>query len=148
MSNKQVFLNHLSTFEQTLNKFGYFKLAVDDTRLANYKENLSATFTHQGVSQEIGIEYILWNDGDVFLSMSMYKIPSDKTFFTLHRFLESHGLEDKISFKLEAGGNFDTFAKKFFEDLAVLFENELNDQITGKNFENHWEKLMKSRDDY
>ena len=121
---------------------------MKETLLENYNENVSVSFTHQGVNQEITISCTLWKKGHIALHFRIHKIPSDKTFFTLHWFLEEHGLEDKISFKLEAGGNFDDFAKKFFEDLAVLFENELNDQITGKNFENHWEKLMKSRDDY
>ena len=148
MNNKQIFLKHLTSFEGILNKFGYFKIGTDNTERATSKENLSVTFTQQEINRNFKIHYVLWKDGIIFLSISMYKIPSEKTFFSLSDFLKDHGLEDQISWKLEAGRDFDTFAKKFFDDLAVLFENELNDQITGKSFENHWEKLMKSMDDY
>ena len=124
------------------------QLTTYNLQLTTYKENLLVTFVNPAASQELRLYYILWGKGHITLPISMYKIPSDKTFFDLSDFLEIHGLEDRISWKLEPGGDFDSFAKKYFEDLAVLFANELNDQITGKNFENHWEALKKSMDEY
>ena len=148
MNNTECFLKHLSLFENTLNMYGYFKSHIDGKQLTNYKENVSVIFINPAINQKIYLDYILWRKGHIVLSVSMFKIPKDNTFFDLLWFLEKHGLEDKISCKLEAGGDFDDFAKKFFEDLAVLFANELNDQITGKSFENHWEALKKSMDEY
>jgi hypothetical protein len=146
--NKQIFLKYLSQFEITLNQLDYSRIEWDDQPIATYKDTISCKYLSPIIKREIHINYILWDDGETSIGMSMYITHSKGTFFSLTDFLKNHKLEYKIKSRLSVGCDFEPFVKKYFEDLKVLFENELNDQITGKTFENHMDALRKSMDEY
>lgn len=82
--------------------------------------------------------------GGLSLSMSMFKIPRNNTFFSLYDFLDGHNLKDRIVSECPNGGDFELTIKKYFEDLEPLFKNELNDHVIGKTFENHIDALNES----
>jgi hypothetical protein len=146
---KNTFLKYLGQFEQTLNQYGYIKNKEEPVESVLYKENISTEYINNQIQSRIDLDYTVWSkDCSASLGMFMYKIPKEQTFFSLSRFLDKHNLNNSIVSKCPAGVDFEPFVKKYFEDLKVLFENELNDQITGKTFENHMDALRKSMDEY
>jgi hypothetical protein len=145
---KQLFLKYLTQFELTLISFGYIKAKVEVLPSDIYRENLSVKYLNNQIQTRIVIEYSISGTGKVLLSLFMFKLFSDGTFFSLYDFLDRRNLNDKIKSELAPSEDFEPFVKKYFEDLKSLFENELNDQITGKSFENHIDALRKSMDEY
>jgi hypothetical protein len=143
-TNGQLFKDNESKFEYLLRDLDYFKSNDTKTIDAFSKEILSREYINVNLKLKLVINYTLWNNGDILLSLTMYKIPSNKTFFSLFNFINKHNLKHKIVTKLPAGGEVEPFIKKYFEDLELLFKNELNDQITGKIFENHIDALNES----
>ena len=148
MTERNVFLKNLADFEPVLNRFDYFRNEYEEPKLATSVDNWSVLFINMRLSRKVYMDFTLTQDGIVLISFTMYKIPKEKTFFSLFDFLKNHNLEDEISHKLEPGGDLDKFCQDYFKSLGNLFENELNDQITGKTFENHWQALMDSMNDY
>jgi hypothetical protein len=148
MNNKIKYLKYLNGFESILNQFGYNKTEEKNNTTKTSKEDLYIDYSNANINLKICLDYTLWDDGGILLSMSMFKIPSEKTFFSLSDFLKNNNLTGKISLKLSAGGVFEPFVAKYFQDLESLFKNELNDQITGKTFENHMDALNKSWDEH
>jgi hypothetical protein len=144
----QIFLKYLNQFETTLYTFGYIKTKVEVFPSAIYKDNLSVEYEAVQIQRKININYFVSTNGKITLNLIMYKIPAQNTFFSLHRFLDNNNLKDRITVEISAGGDVEAFIKTFFEDLKSLFENELNDQITGKTFENHWDALRNSMNEY
>lgn len=144
----QLFIKYLVQMELFLNSNGYFKNSAKTISTDNYKENFDVEYIGNKPNRRLNIAYTIWNDGDIMLSTFMYVAQSDSTYFSLTNFLKNHKLEHRITSKLPSGGAFEPFVKKYFEDLKLLFENELNDQITGKTFENHMDALRKSMDEY
>lgn len=137
---KQIFLKYLSQFEATLHQFGYFKVGEEACSTGNYKDGLSVEYVNNQIRKKIYIGFILWEKTEgISLSMSMFEIPRNNTLFSLFDFLDNHNLNDKIASKCPSDGNFELTVKTYFEALETLFKNELNDQITGKTFENHME---------
>jgi hypothetical protein len=145
----QTFLKYLSDFEIYLANFGYFKVKESSSTSENYKEHLSVKYNNNKIQRTVYFDCALFEGtGSTLLSMNMCKIPENNTHFSIFRFLDNHNLNHKITVELHSGGAFEPFVKKYFEDLKLLFENELNDQITGKTFENHIDALKKSMDEY
>jgi hypothetical protein len=149
MNPREIFLKALSDFEPVLNRYGYYKNDYEEPRWqVSSQDNWSVLFINLKLHLKMYVDFVVWEDGKVNLSLTMCRIPREKTFFALSWFLEGHKLNEKINCNLEPGGNVDDFCRTFFKSLEVLFDNELNNQITGKSFENHWQALMDSMNEY
>lgn len=144
MNNNQIFLYYIDFFEKILSQFNYTKEELVNSTSKTAIEGLSVKYINFSSHTELIIGYNLSTSGVIMLNFSMFKIPYQNTIFSLYNFLDRHGLKGKLNFKMPAGGDFEPFVKKYFEDLKSLFENELNDQITGKTFENHMGALNES----
>lgn len=141
---KEIFLKYLGQFEFFLTKLGYDKLDTKSILTESYEESFEVEYLGVNFNRRLDIGYTVWKDGEINISLFLYNIHSKGTFFSLSNFIKNHGLQNKIIYKLAFGEDFEVFIKKYFEDLESLFKDELNDQITGKSFENHMDILNKS----
>ena len=144
MNYEKTFVTYLEKFESVLGRYGFARSEQKHEKSQNDKEWLSTAYTNTESSLKIYIDHTIFKDDSFYFGFTMYKIPNNKTFFSLIDFLDGHDLNYKITYRLSAGGDFEPFVAKYFEDLEKLFANELNDQITGKTFENHKAALLES----
>lgn len=146
MDHEQSFKENLFKFEETLNKYGYYCLN-GNTFDINAKKNdqytsIEQEYLNRFIKQKISISFIVGVNGAQFISFRMDEVLVDKSSFDVKRFLRKRNLENRLQNRFEEDQNFESFVEKYFDDLKSLFENELNDQITGKYFENHWQEQM------
>lgn len=144
----KIFLNKLGLVDTFMHRFGYVRTKVEHINTVLSKVFIIAEYTNNSINRRINIDCNQLQDSNIIVGMTMYKIPKEKTFFSLFDFLDARKLNERIQSQLPDGGDFETFIKQYFEDLQLLFENELNDQITGKSFEDHWDLLNQSFDEH
>jgi hypothetical protein len=140
----QYYTKYLNQFESVLGNYGYLRNKEETVSSKLYNAHLSVEYINNRLQRRASIDYTEWTDSNVLISMTMYKIPKEDSFFSLFDFLNKHDLRSKIKSEHLVTENFENFIKKYFEDLESLFQNELNDQITGKSFENHRDLLNQS----
>jgi hypothetical protein len=146
VTNEQLFKENLLKFEEILNKYGYYDpneniLNINLEKNDNYS-SIRQTYLNLFIKQKINISCNIWPDGEVLISFYMKETSSDESSFDVIRFLKKRNIENKLQDRCNDIDSFESFVKKYFDDLESLFENELNDQITGKNFENHWQEQI------
>lgn len=141
---RKVFTEKLISFEPILNGYGFYRMRELSMPSKIFKENQGVEYQNRIIGRRIDIDYTIAPTGQILIGFTMYVLDKERTFFSLSNFIDRRGLQNKIAYKIESGNDFEIFIKKYFEDLESLFKNELNEQITGKSFENHMDLLNQS----
>lgn len=139
----EIFKSNLKIFESTLLSYGYqLEKIWHDTNPVSYE-----TFYHNYVNSALDLDLSLSfsvGRGDLvetILGLSMHG--PKREFFSLDDYQETRKPE-QIKTRFARDENLAENIQKFFEDLQIAFDTYLNDQITGKSFENHKDQLVNS----
>lgn len=141
----QIFHTHLKGFEPVLEKYGYSFSKMDHEQKTGlsyesndyeYLNTAKALKLHLSVSVVTGAQTTATVIGFIMFGPK-------REFFSLNEYQESRK-PVQIKTSIPGGEDVNLGIEHFFRDLHTAVETYLNDQITGRAFENHSDNLMNS----
>lgn len=141
----EIFKLHLKEFSTVLSRYGYaFSSERYSEKGALPIESMYYSYIQKGSDLEITFSFVIANVQDRTISLGVTMHTPDRKFFSLNEFFETNKYLKAIQRQFSDQGDFKAEAKTFFIELEQAFETYLNDQITGKRFYDHGDKLTEA----
>ena len=143
MKYQDQFIEKSKIIEPELNKLGYLFFNLNTRKDILYSNGVSLFFKNENL-QMIFSYSISKNTGNIYLEFSMDSILENEKLFFLSYYIKDNLLEDKFELNYSPEISIDIFFENFFNELSKGFKTYLKDQVEGKIFTNHNNRLMDS----
>lgn len=139
----EIFHDRLREFEKILAKYSYGFVNSEHSYNPDIPiESMTFVYGHKDNGLRVDISFVIGElDLNSVLANFGMSNSNDECFF-LDEFHIANPDLPVIETKIKTNKNYSENLAKFFKDLEKAFETYLNDQITGKSFEDHSQQLL------